>query len=66
MKVGKLQDDSLHMKFLVSLNTYINVVRDCQNNFIVSLPIAEAMLQEFNYSYEEIDFCPYINPDDGE
>lgn len=59
-KVGKLMDDSLH-EYELSNGNKINIVRDCDNNFIVSKEVLDWILAELpNTPHTEIDWCPII------
>ena len=58
MIVFKLADDSMHNVYLSSVERYVNVVRDCYNNYIVSEMIATALWNEYSYPSEGILWCP--------
>lgn len=62
--VGKLADDSMHGLWVPATNSWCNVVRDCNNNYIVSMPIALGLLAEYDYPFEEIEWCKACYDDD--
>lgn len=56
--VGKLPDNSLDRAYLETIGRFVNVVKDCDDNFIVSMVIAEALLYEgLINEIVEIDWC---------
>lgn len=60
IKVGTLNDDSLH-GYQLNNGNVVNIVRDCDNNFIVSEEILNWILAELpDIPYTEIDWCPII------
>lgn len=60
IRVGRLNDNSLH-GYQLNNGNVVNIVRDCDNNFIVSEKVLNWILEELpNTIYEEIDWCPII------
>ena len=60
MTVAKLYDNSLHGYELPNGNI-VNVVSDCNDNYIVSLTVINWILIELpETQFEEIDFSPII------
>ena len=60
MKVAKLENNSLHDTPLKNGN-YVNVIKDCNDNYIVSMSVMKNILHENpNIPYTEIDFCPKV------
>jgi hypothetical protein len=57
MTVGKLADRSMHQIHLPISGINVWIVKDCYGNDVVSLIVAEALLAEMNYPFEEIEWC---------
>ena len=60
IKVGRLNDSSLH-GYQLNNGNVVNIVSDCNDNFIVSQKVLNWILAELpDTPYTEIDWCPII------
>lgn len=61
--VAKLQDNSLQGQPLLNDNL-INIVQDCDGNYIVSEEQMELILEAYpGTSYELIPYCKFVDPE---